>query len=200
MRIRHCWFVLGFLILACAPREGRAALLMRETDDLRLLYRDVVHSALAPHVARCFENAMGFYRGTLGYEPSQRVTVLLDDSSDFNNASAFSTPRNTLLVQIAPASMVYETLPGNERINHTLNHELAHIVALDRMHGADRTFRALFGGKVAITNSHPETIAYQYLTNPRFAAPRWFHEGFAVFLETWMAGGIGRAQGPYAVR
>ena len=29
------------------------------------------------------------------------------------------------------------------------------------------------------------------------AAPRWYQEGIAVFVETWMAGGIGRAQGSY---
>jgi hypothetical protein len=28
-------------------------------------------------------------------------------------------------------------------------------------------------------------------------APRWFFEGTAVFMETWMSGGIGRAQGAY---
>jgi hypothetical protein len=44
---------------------------------------------------------------------------------------------------------------------------------------------------------HPESMAYLYLTAPRRAAPRWFLEGIAVFLDTWMAGGIGRAQGPY---
>ena len=27
--------------------------------------------------------------------------------------------------------------------------------------------------------------------------PRWYTEGSAVFMETWMAGGIGRAQGAY---
>ncbi len=32
---------------------------------------------------------------------------------------------------------------------------------------------------------------------PRFTAPRWYLEGSAVFLETWMAGGLGRAQGGY---
>ena len=43
----------------------------------------------------------------------------------------------------------------------------------------------------------PESILYFYLTTPRVAAPRWFHEGSAVFVDTWMAGGIGRAQGGY---
>ncbi|MBK6395397.1 MAG: hypothetical protein IPF73_12510 [Betaproteobacteria bacterium] len=32
---------------------------------------------------------------------------------------------------------------------------------------------------------------------PRFTAPRWYVEGSAVFMETWMAGGLGRAQGGY---
>ena len=43
----------------------------------------------------------------------------------------------------------------------------------------------------------PESILYFYLTSPRVAAPRWYHEGIAVFVDTWMAGGLGRAQSGY---
>ena len=43
----------------------------------------------------------------------------------------------------------------------------------------------------------PESVLYFYLTTPRVAAPRWFHEGSAVFVDTWLAGGIGRAQGGF---
>jgi hypothetical protein len=32
---------------------------------------------------------------------------------------------------------------------------------------------------------------------PRVNAPRWYLEGSAVFMETWMAGGLGRGQGAY---
>src|SRR4030095_850643 len=35
------------------------------------------------------------------------------------------------------------------------------------------------------------------LTTPRIAVPSWYQEGTAVFFETWMAGGIGRAQGSW---
>ena len=45
--------------------------------------------------------------------------------------------------------------------------------------------------------AQPESILYFFLTTPRVAAPRWYHEGIAVFVDTWMAGGIGRAQGSY---
>ena len=78
-----------------------------------------------------------------------------------------------------------------------MNHEVVHVVALDQAAGLDKFFRGLFHGKVRETNEHPESILYQHLCVPRRAAPRWYHEGIAVFMETWMAGGLGRAQGPY---
>jgi hypothetical protein len=153
-----------------------------------LLYRGMLDASLAPYTAQCFENSMRFYRRIYRYRPTEPVTVLLQDWYDFNNGSAFAAPRNTVLVHIAPASMVYETLPSNERINHTMNHEIGHIVALDRPGASDQFFRSLFAGKVSADAAHPETILYAYLTQPRAAAPRWYHEGIASFLETWMAG------------
>jgi len=78
-----------------------------------------------------------------------------------------------------------------------MNHELVHVMTIDRPAPRDRVFRRLFFGKVAPVAEHPESIPYLYLTTPRRAAPRWYMEGIAVFLDTWMAGGLGRAQGPY---
>ena len=43
----------------------------------------------------------------------------------------------------------------------------------------------------------PESLLYSWLTVPRFNVPRWLLEGSAVFAETWMGGGLGRAQGGY---
>jgi hypothetical protein len=82
-------------------------------------------------------------------------------------------------------------------MNTLMNHELVHVVNFDRPSGSDHFFRGLFQGKVSETATHPETIVYGYLTAPRTSAPRWYHEGIAVFVETWMAGGLGRAQGSY---
>ena len=78
-----------------------------------------------------------------------------------------------------------------------MNHELVHVATMDQATRRDRMFRRLFGGKVNPIAEQPETILYMYLTAPRVAAPRWFHEGIAVFIDTWMAGGIGRAQSGY---
>src|SRR5262249_41077366 len=72
-----------------------------------------------------------------------------------------------------------------------------HVITMDQAAGRDRFFRRLFHGKVNPIAEQPETILYFYLTSPRVAAPRWYHEGIAVFVDTWMGGGIGRAQGGY---
>ena len=54
-----------------------------------------------------------------------------------------------------------EVPPGYERINFTMNHEVAHVVTLDQATGSDRLFRALFHGKVQEIPEDPETMLYQ---------------------------------------
>ena len=179
------------------PRPSPAELRSLETRDLRLIYFSPTLDFIAPYTARCFENSMRFHRKLWGYTPSEKVNVILQDFSDYGNAGVWVNPRNSMIVDIAPLNFVYETGPANERINHTMNHEVVHVIALDKPSGSDRLFRSVFHGKVRDVSEHPETMLYGYLTVPRRAAPRWYHEGIAVFMETWMAGGLGRAQGPY---
>lgn len=183
------------VLAAAVPARGQDKAL--ETEHLRLVYDETLQSHVAEYAARCFENAYAYHHRLFGYTPNEKVTVGLYDYSDFGNGGAVNTPRNTIIFTIAPINFVYETSPSNERINTTMNHEMVHIAALDGTAGSDRFFRSLFGGKVAATDDHPETVLYSFLTVPRLYCPRWYHEGLAVFLETWMAGGIGRAQGPY---
>lgn len=185
--------ILGLLLPSAASSQFTSL----ETQDLRLLYLDPFQTFLVPHVGRCFENSIAFDRRVLGYTPSQKVTVLLNDFSDTGNASAGAVPRNTLSVEISPISVAYEAVSPNERFNWLMNHELVHIATVDEASRPDRRARAFFGGKVAPIADDPESVLYYYLTTPRDAAPRWYHEGIAVFIETWMAGGQGRAQGAY---
>ena len=189
--------LLVLLALLALPAHAQAQLRKIETSELRLVYFDPTQTYLVPHAARVFLNALDFQRHLFGFEPSDRITVLLTDFSDAGNAAAGAQPRNIVTVQISPLRFVFETMAANERLVTLLNHELVHVITMDQASRRDRTFRTLFGGKVAPTAEHPETILYSYLTTPRVAAPRWYHEGIAVFLDTWMAGGLGRAQGGY---
>ena len=192
------WFPLLVLAaLLALPGVAGAQLQVIEADDLRLSYPAPLLSYIAPYTVKCFENSMRFHRKLWNYQPSERVNVMLDDFTDYGNAGVWVNPRNSMVFHVAPSSYVYETGPSNERINFTMNHEVVHVLALDGPGGADRTWRRMFHGKVRETAEHPETIVYGHLVLPRRAAPRWYHEGIAVFMETWMAGGLGRAQSPY---
>jgi hypothetical protein len=182
--------------LSCAT-PCVAQLTSVETADLNLVYLEPVQSFLAPHVARSFQNALRFHTNLFDYKPKEKITVLLTDFSDFGNAAADAVPRDKVSLRIAPLNFTFETFTASERVNYLMNHELVHVVTSDQAARRDRAFRWFFRGKVAPTADHPESIPYFYLTNPRRATPRWYAEGIAVFLDTWMAGGLGRAQGPY---
>lgn len=198
MNIRFkTWIAVVMVGLGFPSDRVQAQLYTVETEFLRLIYSKGSHGFIMPHTVRCFENALAFHRELFDYTPTEKISVLLHDQSDFANAGATTSPRNAVIVAIAPFSYVYETTPANERINLIMSHELVHIVAADRGSSRERFFRGLFGGKVRENKTHPESMIYGYLTSPRRSAPRWFHEGVAVFMETWMAGGYGRAQGAY---
>lgn len=168
-----------------------------QTKNLTLIYYDKSYGYLVPHVARCFENGLRFHEKLFQWQPTEPVTVLLEDFGDFGNGAAGTIPHNLVDVGIAPFSYAYETLPANERMSWVMNHELAHVVSLDKSDKTDRMFRSIFSGKVSPIAENPLTMIYSYLTTPRTYSSRWYREGLAVFLETWMAGGLGRALGSY---
>jgi hypothetical protein len=168
-----------------------------ETDDLRLLYLAPHQTYLAPHVARSFHNSLEFQRSMFDWVPYEKTTVLLKDFGDYGNAAAGSSPVNTIHMEISPLSRVFESFSANERMYMLMNHELVHVATLDVWNSTDEKWRKFFGGKPSVTKTHPESILYNYLATPRLSSPRWYAEGSAVFMETWMAGGVGRAQGPY---
>jgi len=188
--------VLALILTAFAGiQAGAQELSQVETDKLRLLYFDPTETYLVPRVIQTFHNSADRQQSILGYVPEDKITVLLTDFSDYGNAGANSAPRNTLAIDIAPISLAFETAAPAERMYTIMNHELVHITNTDQAAPADERARRFFGGKVVARPENPETILYQYLTTPRKSSPRWFLEGLAVFFETWMAGGYGRAQG-----
>ncbi len=167
-----------------------------ETEDLRLVYFDSL-GFLTPHAVRTFTTSLAWQRRTFGWTPSERVTILLKDLSDYGNAAAVPAPQNRLFVDVAPPSHAFETNPASERMYALMNHELVHLAVGDIANEQDRKWRRFMLGKVSPRAQNPESLLYSYLTIPRWTVPRWYLEGSAVFMETWMGGGLGRAQGGY---
>ncbi len=168
-----------------------------ETPSQRLISYGSATSYMVKYVGSCVENSLRYHERMFNYTPSEKVNVIMHDMNDYGNAGASTIPRDFVMLAIAPSNFVYETSPANERINTTMNHEFVHIATLDQAAGMDNFYRSVFFGKVAEESANPVTMIYSYLTTPRRASPRWYREGIAVFLETWMAGGIGRALGGF---
>ncbi len=168
-----------------------------ETNDFKLLYFDPVQTYLTPYVARALTNSLRFHEEKFHWKPWDPMTILLKDFGDYGNAGARSSPNNAVLLDVAPLSQAMETFSPGERFFTLSNHELAHVATMDVWNNTDAFWRRLFAGKVQPIQEHPESILYNFLVTPRVNAPRWQLEGSAVFFETWMAGGLGRAQGGY---
>lgn len=165
--------------------------------NMSLIYYDKTQDYVLPHLIRCFENSLNFHHRLFGYTPTEDITVSLEDFDDYGYGAATSVPHNSLWLGLEPYKYMFETEPTNERFNWVMNHELTHIVATDKASKSDRFFRSLFLGKVRPDADHPLSMFYSFLASPRQYSPRWYHEGIAVYLETWMSGGIGRALGGY---
>ncbi len=169
----------------------------RRTEHLNLITYDQAHRYLSYHLARSFENSLAFHMDLFDYTPTEPVTVLMQDFGDYGHGGTSTLPWNYVSIGISPFDYVYDTMPANERMNWLMHHELVHVVATDKAAGSDLKYRKLFQGKVSPIRENPISMFYSYLTSPRWYSPRWYHEGIAVFLETWMAGGVGRSLGGY---
>ena len=196
--MRVLGLLLALLCVAPASADEASPLGMSyvESPDVTIIHFDSL-GYLAPHALRSATRALQFQRRLFDWTPSEPAGVLLKDFSDYGGGAAWAAPRNTLFLDVAPLSLAFETYPASERIVSTMNHETTHIATSDVASEADRRWRRLLHGKVAPQPANPESLLYGWLTVPRFMAPRWYLEGSAVFLETWMNGGLGRAQGGY---
>ncbi|MCW5977693.1 MAG: hypothetical protein KIT09_06430 [Bryobacteraceae bacterium] len=195
--MKRSWVTAAAAALLSQPASPGVGLQSRETNNVRLVYYSPTHAYLTPHLMRSFENAMRFHSGLFRYRSREKVSILFEDFGDSIHGGATSLPMNLLDIGIAPPNFVFETAPENDRMNLLMNHELTHIVTNDQADRGDRRFRRVFGGKVMPVADDPLSMGYSYLTNPRHYSPRWYHEGLAVFMETWMSGGLGRALGGY---
>ncbi|HEY5337052.1 MAG TPA: hypothetical protein VIJ85_02520, partial [Rhizomicrobium sp.] len=168
-----------------------------QTDDLRLLYYDPLQTYLVPYVGRAYENSFQFQRKIFDWTPWDKTTVALQDLEDQGHAVVRGAPNDELTVDVAPIATTFETFTPGERFFTLMNHELVHVATMDVWNDEDAFWRHVFHGKPLPVTDHPETILYNYLAQPRTTVPRWYLEGSAVFMETWMGGGFGRAQGGY---
>ena len=194
---RRGWAVLAF-VAVLLPALARGEMKYVETSQLQLVYNSPAGDYLVPYATQTLLNGLAAQHARFGYVPDGKVAVFLQDFADRGNAAAvLGAPGNRIYLELAPPILSFETFSPGERLYTLVNHELVHTVVGDQASAEDVRARRWLGGKVVAVPEHPESIFYNYLTNPRASSPRWYQEGSAVFMETWYGGGLGRAQGGY---
>jgi hypothetical protein len=166
------------------------------TGEMELIYVGNRYSYLMPHAAGSFHNAIQFHKKHWDYQ-HKKTYVFLTDFEDDGHGGAITMPHNMVFLGIAPANFAFSIIPSSERFQWLFNHELTHITLADKPNQQDLLWRKVLFGKVLRDDLHPVSGLMSYLTSPRWYAPRWYHEGIACYMETWMSGGLGRALGAY---
>ena len=165
-------------------------------DNLDLIYFSNRYSYLLPHVTQTYRNAMNFHSRFWNYRDTTTY-VILSDFEDMGHGGAIVMPFSQVQLGIEPYSFAFSIIPSSERFQWLFNHELTHVTMADMANTQDLFYRNLMWGKVRRNEENPASAIWSYLTTPRWYSPRWYHEGIACFMETWMSGGLGRAMGTY---
>jgi len=165
-------------------------------DNLDLIYFGNRYSYLLPHISKTYENAMSFHRNFWDYNDTTTY-VMLNDFEDAGHAGAIAMPFSQVQMGIEPYGFAFSIIPSNERFQWLFNHELTHVVMADKANNNDLFWRKVMFGKIRRNEEKPLSALWSYATTPRWYSPRWYQEGIACFMETWMSGGLGRTMGTY---
>ncbi|MBQ0025557.1 MAG: hypothetical protein KBT00_07560 [Bacteroidales bacterium] len=168
-----------------------------KSDDATICFFSQKQSQYVPHLMRKYQLGHALHEQVWGELPSQSPFMMLTDWEDDGNAGVTAIPHTIVQIGMAPLNMHHFVSPSNERYDHLFKHEYTHVVMSDKANDTDMAVRRFTGNKVVPNSKYPLSALWSYFDAPRWYAPRWYHEGIACFLETWMADGIGRALGGY---
>jgi len=174
-----------------------------EGDNCTLVFFDKVFAKYVPHITRMHNVGETLHKQFWNspsdsplYHPDKPI-IYLTDWQDDGNGGVNAFPVTNIQIGISPLNMSFFVSPSVERYYHLFCHEQTHVVMTDKANSSDMKWRRYIGGKVPIDDSHPVSGIWSYLSSPRWYSPRWYHEGIACYLETWMCGGVGRSLAGY---
>ena len=180
-----------------------------KNDEARLVFFDKNLSRYIPHIVRMYDNGKALHHQIWTtdslYQPEAPL-MMITDWEDDGNGGVTALPHTLIQIGMAPLGRAYDVDPSCERYRHLFNHEYTHVVMTDKYNRHDLSWRRFFGlgngsrgygAKVTPDNQHPLSALWSYMSVPRWYAPRWYHEGIACFMETWLGGGVGRSLGGY---
>lgn len=185
-RLIVLWFVGLALAAAAIPARAQVAdpgvaWSSADSAHFRIHYR-AGQRAAAERVAAVAERVYPRVTQALQWEPRARTEIALFVESDRANGFATPLPFNHMGVFLAPPDEG-ELLDNSAWLDLVLTHEFTHVVHLDKVRGAPRVLRNIFGRLLWLM--------------PNLFQPSWLIEGVAVVAESEPAVGRGRLRGPW---
>jgi len=173
--------LLAAMLFAASPvRAGDPDLRWRTLSSEHFgIHHPRAMEPLARQALQLAEEAWVTVRGVMGFEPSQRVELVLFDDQDSANGLTWTYPYNMVHLYAYPPKVDEQLACSDEWMRMLLTHELVHVFHLDRTTGIQRLLNNVFGK----------------ILQPNQAWPTWFVEGLAVTMETRLTPG-GRLRSP----
>ncbi len=123
----------------------------------------------AEHAAHVAERAYRLVTRYLNWQPSGRVSITLNDQTDYADGFASSLPFNYIYAYGAPPDSLDELSDFDDYVGLLITHELTHVIHLDTiLSWCPRLIDTVFGKIYA----------------PNLSQPTWFIEGLAVLMES----------------
>ena len=162
-----------------------------DTEHFEILYRPRFKWAVKD-VAKEAEIAYHRLDQLFAGFPDKKIILHIVDSADGPINQTLTAPQPFIRIWVAPPSDAngYGHLRLGNRFRLLVAHELVHLVM-----GSWHDQSGSIFGQVRSNVSEPMTFPFALLTQSKRFAPLWFHEGAAVFLETWLTNGHGRIVG-----
>ena len=167
------------------------------SDSAFICFTDKNISQYIPHVVRKYQTSRLLHNQIWDGLPSQIPFMLLYDMGDDGNAGVSAVPHTYIQMSVAPLNMAFFSSAATEHYDFVFKHEYTHVVMHDKANSKDAAWRRFTGNKVVPNSKYPLSAFWSYKDAPRVFTPRWYHEGIACFMETWLSGGAGRSLGGY---
>lgn len=164
---------------AAGPYDPETNWRMLTTPRFHVVYPDG-YGELGVRAAHIGESLWPFLAQRYLWSPPGRITIVLDDQTDFANGSARVLPARVVTVFLSAPIRTTGLEDYDDWLHAVIAHELAHVFHLDMAYGLAGLGRLLLGQTV-IMNAY---------------AAAWSTEGLAVYEET-MVSGAGRGRSSY---
>lgn len=158
------------------------------TDHFAIHFHDG-GEATARRAAAIAERAHERITARFHWTPADRTDIVISDEADVPNGNASPLPANRSNLFTAPPDAIDSLETNDGWLESLIQHELTHIVHLDKARGYPHALRSVLG---RIFNPFPFLNAF-----PNSTQPVWMIEGLAVNSETDRERRTGRGQSSY---